>query len=632
MGLAAQRHRNPIRVKIVPKRIISTLFMTMLIALVWLSATAWLGYRSVEAEFRYHVPENTIWAAAQTEIELGRFLLVIEPIANGAPVRDAKAIEQQFNIFWSRADLYRHGTLFDHIKSDPLLKEQATGVLNALNQVDPLISKIVGGDASAARHASSLLVPFVKSFRKLTVASLNADRLERERLVYAQSSAERILNQSAFATAALVLILLLYLLYSERQATSLLVKSRESEIALAQQADQMEVLAAKARKGSEAKSDFLAMMSHDLRTPMNAIIGYNDILSETKLDDDQKSYIAAIMLACDNMLGLINDILDLRRLESGKIELRNAAFAPRDLLNSVARVIKIIAENNGNRVDVTVDNGLSEHLMGDAERLTQVLTNLAGNAAKFTRGGNITITACLGEAKNAVRYLVSDTGNGIPEEMRSRLFKPFEQGDDGRADGRNSSGLGLAISDRIVRSLGGEIICDTAEGKGTTFYFDLPYVPTEKAKASNEMTKADNDVRLLAGRRALIADDTSANLLVATAILENAGMICTPVSDGTSAIKCAENENFDIMFIDIQMPDMSGIQVASAIRLMNGKRSTTPLVALTAQSFQRDRERALAGGFDAFLSKPIRASDLQNMVTNAKSGSLAIRRSTKRAT
>jgi two-component system, sensor histidine kinase len=476
----------------------------------------------------------------------------------------------------------------------------------------PFSRLVRGGDANISAAQKRFFPPmFVGLFAALVYLGATAwvryqtlaaylDFHDEPALVH--MAAELEVSKFAIAAVALLVILIAYTLVTERRAAALLAYSQASQQALQVQADRMAILAKKARKASEAKSDFLAMMSHDLRTPMNAIIGYSDILSETELSVEQRTCASAIALACDNMLGLINDILDLTKLETGKMELRKVDFAPVDLLETVTKVIRVIAEKNDNKISLFADTNFIGGLHGDFDRLNQVLMNLAGNAAKFTRGGEVTVMVTQGVTGNTVRFTVSDTGNGISEEMKTRLFQPFEQDDDGRAEGKNSSGLGLAISDRLVRL-----------GLGTSFYFDLPLELAHNPLAPISVPTVNRETEILEGRTVLIADDTPANLLVAKAILERVGMSVTAVDSGSAAIEAAGTRDFDIMFIDIQMPDVSGIDVVSAIRALTCKRAFTPIIALTAQSFSRDRERALAHGFDAFLSKPIRAHDLQNL-------------------
>ncbi len=487
----------------------------------------------------------------------------------------------------------------------------------------PFSRLVRGGDAYISAAQRRFIPPmFVGLFAALVYLSATAwvryqtlatylDFNDEPALV--QMAAELEVSKFAIAAVALLVILIAYTLVTERRAAALLAYSKASQQALQVQADRMAILAKKARKASEAKSDFLAMMSHDLRTPMNAIIGYSDILSETELNVEQRTCASAIALACDNMLGLINDILDLTKLETGKMELRKVDFAPVDLLETVTKVIRVIAEKNHNKISIFADTNFAHGLHGDFDRLNQVLLNLAGNAAKFTRGGEIALKITQGATEKSVRFTISDDGNGISDEMKTRLFQPFEQDDDGRAEGKNSSGLGLAISDRLVRLMGGQIECVSEIGVGTSFFFELPLELPHHPLAEIPAIAVNRETEILRGRTVLIADDTPANLLVAKAILEKVGMLVTAVDSGSAAIEAARCQDFDIMFIDIQMPDVGGMEVVSAIRALTCKRAFTPIIALTAQSFARDRERALAHGFDAFLSKPIRAHDLQNL-------------------
>ena len=458
--------------------------------------------------------------------------------------------------------------------------------------------------------------------QKSADSSASSGGARQEQAAHSEQEAEQALNRAAIAAALLLANLIAYVLFFQRRAHSLLATSRKAQAELTMQAEKMDILAQQARRASEAKSEFLAMMSHDIRTPMNAIIGYSDILGETELDAEQASYVSAMTLAGENMLGLINDILDLTRLESGKMDLRETDFVPLHLLQSLEHVIRVIASKNGSRIVVNVHPQLKMGMRADMKRLNQVLLNLAGNAAKFTHNGVITLHASLMSGENRVCFIVSDTGSGIPEELQTRLFQPFEQGENGRAAGKNSNGLGLAISERLVRLMGGKISFTTGQKAGTTFFFDIPYEKPLAKPADIALALLPDTSGMLRGRRVLVADDTPANLMVAKAMLEKSGMIVTAVSDGAAAIEAAKGGLFDLMFVDIQMPGLSGIEVAQAIRAMSNNIAMTPLVALTAQSFPREREQALANGFDAFLSKPIRATVLLECIQSLLQGSL----------
>jgi signal transduction histidine kinase/DNA-binding response OmpR family regulator len=539
------------------KRLLTPVFVSLLGALACFSGVSLHRHMALDAEFGYRAASSAQWSSAGLAAAPERPVLTFEPIAD---------------------------------------------------------------DARTALPAQVMLRPFGEALNAISSKGARDGYADQEQLARAQRDSETELNRAALAAALLIAILTAYVLLFERRKISLLATSLKAQAELTAQAEKMDILAQQARRASEAKSEFLAMMSHDIRTPMNAIIGYSDILSETDLDDEQASYVSAMTLAGENMLGLINDILDLTRLETGKMELRETDFVPMELLQSLEHVIRVIASKNGSRIVLNVHPQLKMGMRADMKRLNQVLLNLAGNAAKFTHNGVITLHASLMSGESRVCFIVSDTGAGIPEELQTRLFQPFEQGENGRAAGMNSNGLGLAISERLVRLMGGKINFTSGERSGTSFFFDIPYEKPVTELAGVALAPLPEASVMLRGRRVLVADDTPANLMVAKSMLEKNGMIVTAVSGGPAAVEAAKSGLFDLMFIDIQMPGLSGIEVAQAIRAMSNDIAMTPLIALTAQSFPRERERALANGFDAFLSKPIRAAVLFECVQSLLQG------------
>lgn len=396
--------------------------------------------------------------------------------------------------------------------------------------------------------------------------------------------------------------------------TSDITEMKNREIALdrakkvlQKQFTRLETMAREARKASVAKSEFLAMMSHDIRTPLNAVIGLADLLACTPLDEQQQRYLKAMNNASENLMALINDILDLTRMEAGKLDAAQAPYSPAALCEEMENVTRVLAVKSGNRVSIHIDPDLPEALLGDNDRLRQVLLNLVGNAIKFTNGGNIVLAAnrevpSTGEPR--VRYSVSDNGNGIPDELRKRMFLPFEQGKDARAASAHSTGLGLAISERLVRIMGGAMAVETAEGFGSTFSFSLPL----QAAAISPLPKPPVELKPdLSGRRILVADDTEANLMVAERMLSQWGAEVVTATNGKEAVEAAAASRFDLVYLDLQMPVMDGMQAMREMR--NSGNAGLPVVALTAQGFPRQREHALEAGFTDFVSKPLRARD-----------------------
>lgn len=377
--------------------------------------------------------------------------------------------------------------------------------------------------------------------------------------------------------------------------------------ALQKQFTRLETMAREASKASVAKSEFLAMMSHDIRTPLNAVIGLADLLAATPLDDEQQKYLKAMNNASENLMALINDILDLTRMEAGKLSAEQAAYSPRALCAEMQNVTQVLADKSGNTVRVDIDDGLPEALIGDNDRLRQVLLNLVGNAIKFTKNGTIVLAARREDTSSGeprVRYSVSDNGAGIPDELRKRMFLPFEQGKDARAASSQSTGLGLAISERLVHIMGGAMEVETAEGRGSTFSFSLPLAAAEPASLPKPAVELKPD---LAGRRILVADDTPANLMVVEQMLANWGADVVTATNGKEAVDAAAASRFDLVYLDLQMPVMDGMQAMREMR--DSGNANLPVVALTAQGFPRQREHALDAGFTDFVSKPLRARD-----------------------
>lgn len=391
----------------------------------------------------------------------------------------------------------------------------------------------------------------------------------------------------------------------------------KATLALQEQAESLEGMAWQAKKASVAKSDFLAMMSHDIRTPLNAIIGLSELLSETSLDSEQQHYLDTMNKASESLLALINDILDLTRLEAGKLEVESTAFSPGVLINEIREVTRVLASERGNTVSLEIGN-LPALLKGDRNRIRQILLNFVGNAIKFTSHGKITIAVSKtlsSAARTEICFSVSDTGQGISDELRSRLFRPFEQGEDARKAAHNSTGLGLSISDRLVQLMGGTISLDSIEGHGSTFSFTIEMEDVSDVHLP-PLIDLGLHVPKLSGKRILLADDTPTNLMVAQRMLSNWGAMVVAVSDGAAAVTAAHASKFDMIILDLQMPHLDGAQALKLIRQKAGVSHTAPVIALTAQSFPRERERALAAGFSDFLSKPIRAVDLAQAVSH----------------
>ena len=390
-----------------------------------------------------------------------------------------------------------------------------------------------------------------------------------------------------------------------------------------------------AEVASHAKSIFLANMSHEIRTPMNAIVGMTELLiDDNDLSSRQREYLTAIRASGQVLLSLIEDILDLSRIESNKLEVEEIAVDLSDLLRDIQVLFHTMAQEKGLALTVELADGTPSVCQSDPIRIRQILVNLVGNALKFTEEGSIDISISVaawtkGRQPDSLRFCVADTGIGVDPADTDRLFQIFSQMDASTTRQHGGSGLGLALCKRLVELLGGTIGVESKSGVGSKFFFTIPYVPAQAESpetpsfllpgrsATSLQTDIDPHFADEHPLRILVAEDNVINQKVILRILERLGYDAEAVPDGEAVLQRFTQTDFDVVLMDVHMPVMDGYEATRHLREQRANGDTPQIIALTAAAMYEDYKRCLESGMDDYVSKPVRIADLKRVLETA---------------
>ncbi len=574
--------RFPLRLRL---GMLSALLL-LVAALVVVGLVAWR-----QDSLAQNVGNDTTWHAYKLDrdvVQLRNYL--------AQPDADLDGLSLRFELLYSRIHLLGGGEVAEFVDSVPAAVRLLEDLEGQLDDLDRWIADLETLDAGERQALDERLQLLGNRSERLIIAinghladSATAERRQLQRLY-----ALLLVLILAMSLAALLVAVMLF-----REARDNAAARRDLE-ALSRE---LETTARRAESASQAKSEFLATVSHEIRTPLNGVIGMSDLLMDECPAGQARQYAATIHDSAGLLLGLINDLLDFSKVEAGRLELEQRPLALDELLEGTLAMFAPRAEARSVQLVGWLDPGLPARIMTDPGRLRQVLLNLVSNAVKFTESGEVRV-AVRREAGEAIRFEVADTGCGIPPDQLERIFEPFRQGDASTARRYGGTGLGLAISRRLVEAMGGRLEVASESGVGSRFWCVLPLVPTRQATTVEPVPSRPRWVAL-EGARLLVVEDNPVNQRVAAAMLERLGCRVTVAESGAAALELLRHRRFELIFMDVQMPGMDGLEVTRRLRQRHGWAAEVPVVAMTAGGPGGEQARCLAAGMNGYLTKPL---------------------------
>lgn len=561
-------------------------------ALIFIGLLFWLGSLVVRISgeiehYGQQLRDDRPWHISQLQIEMERmkgsldlYLLDPKPEFHGRAVLHTE-------IFWSRVKLLNEGKTGDYVRRyDTQLHRQIEGILNYLRANEDNIYTMT---PAYAQELWQRLNGWIEAFQ-YRIVRLSEDgyrtAAERSDMVRDTYYSIRTVLISLGTMGFVAVTLLLFAYYRNRR------------------------LRVAAERANRIQADFLANMSHEIRTPLNGIIGTIQLLRDSTSESERQSLIATLAHSSEALLAQINDVLDYSRLESGRHHLDAQAFDLMDLVHTSVEVFSAQAQSKGIALRYHAPDRPHAWVLSDDAKIRQVLLNLVGNAIKFTDKGRVDVFLDVTPEDDflAVTLTVRDTGIGIPEDKQALLFKPFSQGDTTTSRRFGGTGLGLAISRQLAELLGGRIELDSKVGVGSEFRLQLELPRTEQAKRLDTEADASEDTPLRLSGRVLVAEDNAVNQTIARRMLEKTGLRVDIAGNGNEVLEACQRHDYDLIFMDVQMPELDGLEAARRLR---NRSYPAPIVALTANATLESRQACIEAGMVDFISKPFRYTGLR---------------------
>jgi len=581
--------------------------LALLVALAVVAWTQWRQHRLLDSTVQYQNDYLQI-SLAQLQIEFLRLRGALQDAAHAA-VPDRDQVQLRYDIFISRVDLLSSGRV-ERVVDNATEVQRVLGAIRAfIDGADRTLGPNADTplDSTTARSLLGLMEPLDAPIHSLVVeATHSASALVAKHYdtVRDQGFSSLILTGLLSATSVGFALLALSLWRRELQ------RRRELE----KLAADLRVAQRTAESASEAKSAFLANMSHELRTPFQGLLGMLELIDSEALTPSQHRQLSVARESGGHLLGILNDVLDAARLEAGTLRLHEDAVSPQELTNDVQALMSPPAQAKGLTLTTKVDPALPERVLLDGTRVRQVLFNLLSNAIKFTDNGGVNMT--LRERDGLLCIAVTDTGIGMDEATLSRLFQRFTQGDDSTSRRHGGTGLGLEISRSLAHLMGGEIEVQSTPGQGSRFELQLPLrAAPASAVSPAELPPLRPDV--LRPLRLLVAEDNEVNCEVLAAMIAHLGHQAQFAHDGRAAVLAVQQGDFDLVLMDLHMPELDGIAATRAIRALPDGKAALPIIALTADAYAETRAACFDAGMNGFLSKPVSLDALAHTVARS---------------